>query len=161
MLTCSKYLQDLETAVQRSPITALFGPRQVGNTTVARLLTANPPSPRPGSRLTYTITLRNPGVPILNATLTDILPPEAAYFGNPNVSAGHFSQAGGLVAWAGNVSTGVPVTISFEVTLNGSSSGPYPISNTIEILGGSGSIVTRQVVTIANGLSFFLPLVCK
>jgi hypothetical protein len=62
---------------------------------------------------------------------------------------------------AGNVSTGVPVTISFDVTLNGSSSGPYPISNTIEIHGGSGPIVTRQVATLTNGLRFFLPLVCK
>lgn len=37
MLIRSKYLQDLETATRRSPITALLGPRQVGKTTLARL----------------------------------------------------------------------------------------------------------------------------
>ena len=41
MLTRSKYLQDLETAIRRAPITALLGPRQVGKTTLARLFTAN------------------------------------------------------------------------------------------------------------------------
>ena len=41
MLNRSKYLQDLETATRRSPITALLGPRQVGKTTLARLFTAN------------------------------------------------------------------------------------------------------------------------
>jgi predicted AAA+ superfamily ATPase len=44
MLTRSKYLQNLETATQRSPITALLGPRQVGKTTLARLFTANRPA---------------------------------------------------------------------------------------------------------------------
>ena len=41
MLNRSKYLQDLEFAIGRSPITALLGPRQVGKTTLARLFTAN------------------------------------------------------------------------------------------------------------------------
>ena len=44
MLTRSKYLQDLETATRRSPITALLGPRQVGKTTLARLFAANRPA---------------------------------------------------------------------------------------------------------------------
>src|SRR4030065_1484976 len=41
MLTRSKYLQDLEIATRRSPITALMGPRQVGKTTLARLFLDN------------------------------------------------------------------------------------------------------------------------
>jgi predicted AAA+ superfamily ATPase len=44
MLTRSRYLQDLDTATRRSPITALLGPRQVGKTTLARLFTANRPA---------------------------------------------------------------------------------------------------------------------
>ena len=44
MLNRSKYLQDLETATRRSPITALLGPRQVGKTTLARLFTDNRPA---------------------------------------------------------------------------------------------------------------------
>ena len=41
MITRSKYLQDLEDATRRSPITALLGPRQVGKTTLARLFMAD------------------------------------------------------------------------------------------------------------------------
>ncbi len=43
MLIRSKYLQTLETAVRRSPITALLGPRQVGKTTLARQFIENRP----------------------------------------------------------------------------------------------------------------------
>jgi len=44
MLSRSKYLQLLETATRRSPITALLGPRQVGKTTLARLFTDGKPA---------------------------------------------------------------------------------------------------------------------
>jgi hypothetical protein len=44
MLTRSSYLQNLETATRRSPITALLGPRQVGKTTLARLFTVDRPA---------------------------------------------------------------------------------------------------------------------
>ena len=40
MLKRADYLQQLETAVSRSPITALLGPRQCGKTTLARQLAA-------------------------------------------------------------------------------------------------------------------------
>jgi len=43
MLIRSNYLQTLETAVRRSPITALLGPRQVGKTTLARQFIENRP----------------------------------------------------------------------------------------------------------------------
>ena len=41
MLNRVKYLQALETATRRSPISALLGPRQVGKTTLARTFTEN------------------------------------------------------------------------------------------------------------------------
>lgn len=44
MLNRIKYLQDLEIATRRSPITALLGPRQVGKTTLARQFTADLPA---------------------------------------------------------------------------------------------------------------------
>ena len=43
MLARTKYIQDLQIATQRSPITALLGPRQVGKTTLARLFTSDQP----------------------------------------------------------------------------------------------------------------------
>lgn len=44
MLNRSKYLQDLETATRRSPITAVLGSRQVGKTTLVRNFTASRPA---------------------------------------------------------------------------------------------------------------------
>lgn len=44
MITRSHYLQAIETATRRSPVTALLGPRQVGKTTLARLFTTDRPA---------------------------------------------------------------------------------------------------------------------
>ena len=44
MLPRPAYLNRLETALRRSPVTALLGPRQCGKTTLARLLTSNQPA---------------------------------------------------------------------------------------------------------------------
>jgi hypothetical protein len=44
MLNRAIYLQDLETATRRSPITALLGSRQVGKTTLVRIFTASRPA---------------------------------------------------------------------------------------------------------------------
>ena len=44
MLTRPFYLQNLETATKRSPITALLGPRQVGKTTLTRVFVADKPA---------------------------------------------------------------------------------------------------------------------
>ena len=44
MIPRSRYIQELETAIRRSPITALLGPRQVGKTTLAQLFTADQPA---------------------------------------------------------------------------------------------------------------------
>ena len=41
MLLRPNYLSRLETATQRSPITAMLGPRQSGKTTLARMLTTD------------------------------------------------------------------------------------------------------------------------
>jgi hypothetical protein len=44
MINRPRYLESLEKATQRSPITALLGPRQTGKTTLARLFTENKPA---------------------------------------------------------------------------------------------------------------------
>ena len=44
MIKRNTYLQQLQTALRRSPITALLGPRQCGKTTLARQITAAQPS---------------------------------------------------------------------------------------------------------------------
>jgi predicted AAA+ superfamily ATPase len=44
MINRRRYLESLEKATQRSPITALLGPRQTGKTTLARLFAENKPA---------------------------------------------------------------------------------------------------------------------
>ena len=44
MIDRTHYLERLTTAIGRSPITALLGPRQVGKTTLARLLAQGRPT---------------------------------------------------------------------------------------------------------------------
>ena len=44
MIKRPAYIKHLETAVQRSPITALLGPRQTGKTTLARMFAENKPA---------------------------------------------------------------------------------------------------------------------
>ncbi len=121
---------------------------------------ASPAAPVSGSRLTYVITLHNPGLFLSNVKVTDVLPAGVSYYGNPVYSSGTFSQSAGTVTWNGSVQTFVPVTISFQVTL-GQMSGPQVITNTVQIDNGAGYVVTRQSVVIANGISLFMPLAHK
>lgn len=44
MISRPRYLEALETAVRRSPVTGLLGPRQAGKTTLARMIAENTPS---------------------------------------------------------------------------------------------------------------------
>ena len=44
MIKRLKYLEYLQTATRRAPITALLGPRQVGKTTLAHLFAENQPT---------------------------------------------------------------------------------------------------------------------
>jgi uncharacterized repeat protein (TIGR01451 family) len=122
-------------------------------------INANTSAPMSGARLTYTIILRNPGLSLSNVKVTDGLPPEVSYYGNPVYSSGSFNQSGGTVTWMGNVQTGIPVSISFQVTISSLLVGPQVITNTIQIEDGSGKILTRLAVVIANGLSIFMPLI--
>jgi uncharacterized repeat protein (TIGR01451 family) len=124
-------------------------------------VSATPPAPLPGSRLTYSITLHNPGLFLSHVQVTDKLPAEVSYYGNPVVSSGNFSQSGDTVTWTGNLQTFVPVTISFQVTLSGQLTGRQVITNSIQIDNGAGSVLTRQAVVIANGLTSFMPLIRK
>jgi uncharacterized repeat protein (TIGR01451 family) len=122
---------------------------------------AYPAAPVSGSRYTYAITLRNPGLFLSNVKVTDSLPAGVSYFGNPIYSSGTFSETAGTVTWRGSVQTFVPVTISFQVTLGSLPPAPQVITNTVQVDSGAGYLLTRQAVVIANGLSFFMPLVSK
>ncbi len=124
-------------------------------------ISATPAAPIPGSRLTYTITLHNPGLYLSSVKVTDVLPAGVTYFGNPVVSSGTFGQSGGTVTWTGSLQTFVPVTISFQATVDAMPAGPHVISNLIQVDDGAGHVFNRQAGVIVNGLILYLPIAHK
>jgi uncharacterized repeat protein (TIGR01451 family) len=120
-----------------------------------------PTTPGPGDVLTYTITLRNPGPVLSSARVTDTLPPEVNYLGNVWASDGRYGEASGVITWTGGVSTGIPVTITFGVTISQQITTPYAIANTAQVDDGLGHVLQRDAVAIANGYALYLPLISK
>ena len=47
----------------------------------------------------------------------DTIPSDVNYLGNLNASAGVWGYASGIITWIGNVSTSVPVTITFNAAV--------------------------------------------
>jgi uncharacterized repeat protein (TIGR01451 family) len=115
----------------------------------------------PGSVLTYTITLNNPGPDLTGARLTDTLPVEVDYLGNLWASSGSYGESGGVITWAGSVSGGVPVTITFGVSVKSHVTAPQAIQNTAFVDDGQCNLWQRQATVIANGLPAYLPIVTK
>ena len=120
-----------------------------------------PTTPGPGEVLTYTITLRNPGPVLSIARVTDTLPPEVNSLDNVWASDGSYGEVGGVITWTGSVSTGIPVTITFGVTISGQITTPYAIANTAQVDDGLGHVLQREAVAIANGHALYLPLISK
>jgi uncharacterized repeat protein (TIGR01451 family) len=118
----------------------------------------DPPSPTPGSKVTVTIKLTNPGAPLVNVTATDTLPTELTYLGNAQVSCGAFNAVGNTLTWTGAVPMNVPVIVTFQVELSSTLSGRPMISNSLTISYGRGQSLTRQAAVIVNGLNHYLPL---
>ncbi len=123
--------------------------------------TSNLPYPDPGDTVTFTITLRNPGRSINNATLTDPLPPQLTYAGNLWASAGTINFAGGTVSWNGAVYTSQEVVIQFDATVDGGLIAPTMITNTANIDDGAGHSWQKQARLFINFLNFFFPAVAR
>jgi len=70
----------------------------------------------PGAVLTYTLVLRNTGNQnATNVTVTDALPAAVSY--QPGSVTGGASYAGGVISWAGAVTAGGQVTMSYRVVV--------------------------------------------
>jgi uncharacterized repeat protein (TIGR01451 family) len=120
-----------------------------------------PTLPEPGDVMTYTITLKNPGPELSNVLVTDTLPTEVNYLGNLSASSGTYGESGGVISWTGTVSGGVPITISYGVTVSLSLTEPTTLVNTALIDDGRGNVLSRQASAIANGLATYLPIIQK
>jgi uncharacterized repeat protein (TIGR01451 family) len=122
---------------------------------------ADPTVPGPGDLVTYTIVLRNPGQALPGARVTDTLPAEVDYHGNLWASTGSYSEARGIITWAGKVSAALPVTITFDVSVGEQITMPYAILNTALIDDGLGNVWRREALVIANGRAVHLPVIHK
>ena len=121
--------------------------------------TAGHPSANPGELLTFTITLRNPGRTLNDASMTDDLPPELAYAGNLWASSGTASYSNGTVSWNGAVSSSADVIIRYEAIVDAGISAPTVIINTAVLTDGAGHNWQRQSHVYVFTKSIFLPIV--
>ncbi|MBN1993931.1 MAG: VCBS repeat-containing protein [Anaerolineae bacterium] len=122
---------------------------------------AQPMLPGPGDVLTYTITLQNSGLNLPKVVVTDTLPGEVNYLHNLWASAGSYGESGGVITWTGAVSGGMPVTITYGVTVSEQITEPYVIANTVLMDDGLGNVLQRQAIVIANGIPAYLPVIQK
>jgi uncharacterized repeat protein (TIGR01451 family) len=112
-----------------------------------------------GDPLTYTITLRNVGtLDARIATLWDAAPRHTTYIaGSASASSGTITDTGGQIQWAGQVSVGSPVTITYGVMVSVPREG-FVIANHALINDGFGNVFTRTATTLVPA-RVYLPLI--
>jgi uncharacterized repeat protein (TIGR01451 family) len=115
----------------------------------------------PGDTLTYRIHLYNPGPMLPAVRVTDTLSTDTSFSGGLWASSGDVAHENGTITWDGQVSTTEPVTITYNVIVNGELSGFQVIANTAEIDDGYGATWYRGAVTAINGQAIYLPNVGK
>jgi uncharacterized repeat protein (TIGR01451 family) len=112
-----------------------------------------------GEPLTYTIALKNTGtLDAKMATLWDALPPHTTYItGSASASSGTITDTEGQIEWAGTVSIGSPVAITYSVLVNVPHGG-FVIANHALINDGFGNVFTRTTTTLVPA-RVYLPLI--
>jgi uncharacterized repeat protein (TIGR01451 family) len=123
--------------------------------------TVQPQFPQAGEAMTYTIQLVNLGPTLPGVYLTDTLPAEVNYLNNLWASAGSYSESGGVITWTGEVTAGIPVTITYGVTVSPEINSQQAIYNFVQFDDGSRPVWSRQAMALVNGIPTFLPLVVK
>jgi uncharacterized repeat protein (TIGR01451 family) len=111
----------------------------------------------PGDTLAYTILLRNSGETLPSVQVTSTLPAEVTYLGDLWASSGSYGEASGVITWTGAVTAGVPITITYSATVDGGLTDPTAIVNPVLLDDGLGNVDERPAVSIANGLTVYLP----
>jgi uncharacterized repeat protein (TIGR01451 family) len=114
-----------------------------------------------GDVLTYRLTLANPSIPyeLPGVRITDTIPGNVTYIpGSLSGSDGVGGYASGVITWTGAVSTAVPVTLTFRVTVD-EVAGPLAIVNRAVLDDRVGATRTLQAVTFIDPLRHYLPVV--
>ena len=98
---------------------------------------------------TYSIHL-NSTSNISNNHVSDPIPAEATYVpGSAWASSGLVGFSDGTVTWNGDISTGMPITITFDVTPTAFAC--LPITNTTLLTTGQGSDISMSATSIITG----------
>ncbi|WP_146616386.1 Ig-like domain-containing protein [Kitasatospora sp. SolWspMP-SS2h] len=96
---------------------------------------------RPGAKVTYTVTVTNPGKAAYPAAqLTDDLSrdlDDAAYNGDAKATSGTVSYTAPVLSWNGDVAPGQSVTITYSVRVDKPDTGDKQLANTV--VGPDGS----------------------
>jgi uncharacterized repeat protein (TIGR01451 family) len=121
-----------------------------------------------GDGLTYTITLTNTGTADTTANVTDTLPANVTWAGQFTASTGMPIWDGGhnRLLWSGPVDVGIPVTITYQMTVNLGIPGGTLITNTAAVDDRAGNVsetgpVTVAVASEAPGIDIYLPIITK
>ena len=120
--------------------------------------TVRPFNVDPGDTVTFTISLRNPGRRINQASMSDTLQPNLTFAGNLWASAGDISYSAGSVNWNGAVDTSGEVMIHFDATMDEDIISPTVIANTANVSDGNGHSWQKKIYVYVLGFSVFLPM---
>ena len=117
--------------------------------------------PGGGDTVTVQITFRNPGPTLPDVSVISAIPGNVSYAGSLTASSGTPAFGSGAVSWSGAVVPGAPVTIQFDVTVNGGVVDPTLIVFTAVLDDGEGNHDTLSMMVIANGLPTYLPFISR
>jgi uncharacterized repeat protein (TIGR01451 family) len=126
--------------------------------------TALNPVPQSGQTVTYTISIRNTGLPITHTThLTDVIPAGLAYV--PNTLTASLGVADDsafpTLYWSGVLSDTPAVVITYAANVTVPPDTIQIIQNSATINAGSDGLVTRTATIIVNGYTNYLPIILK
>jgi uncharacterized repeat protein (TIGR01451 family) len=105
-----------------------------------------------GDPVNYAVWLINTGLyTATGASLSDPIPANTTWNGAaPTCTSGTCGYAAGAITWAGDISPGSAVVVSFGITYTTPLPDRTPITNTATIGDGLGGVLTRQAVFLAR-----------
>jgi uncharacterized repeat protein (TIGR01451 family) len=122
---------------------------------------ASPSVPGAGETVTYIVELSNSGPELDSVALTSTLPVDVTYSGSLSVNSGKAAFSAGQVKWAGAVTAGFPINISYTVTVNEEVTAPRPLVSILQIDDGIGGIYWLSTTFMANGQAIYLPAMAR
>jgi uncharacterized repeat protein (TIGR01451 family) len=125
---------------------------------------ASATAPRSGQTVTYTIAIRNSGVPFTHTVhLTDTVPAGLGYMPNTLTASQGIpdDSAAPTLRWSGILSNTSAVTLTYQATVTVPADTAQYISNTVTISTEPIGVISRMAGIIANARLTHLPLILK